>query len=146
MTGWWWTVVALTAHLGPGADDQWARVLTSLDLQRSAALASADPGLLADVYASRAAAADDADLIDAYRRRGGRIEGAVLVITDLRVRKADRRTVVLDVVDQLAPTRVRWSDGSTTSLPSDDASSRVVTLRMTDDGWRISSVQQSARR
>jgi len=145
VTGWWWTIVALTAHLGPGEDDQWARVLTELDLQRTVALEAADPELLTGIYASPAAAADDADLIAAYTQRGGRIDGAVLVITDLQVRRADRNEAVLEVVDQLAPAVVRWDDGSTSSLPHDDRSRRVVTLRMTDDGWRISSVRQSAQ-
>jgi len=141
---WWWTVLALTAHLGPGEDDRWARVLTGLDLQRAVALHTADATALRGVYASEAAAADDADLIDAYRARGGRLEGAVLRVEQVDVRRAVDDEVVLDVVDRLGPARVRWDDGSATALPADEPTRRRVVLRWTDDGWRISEARRRA--
>jgi len=141
---WWWTVLALTAHLGPGEDDRWARVLTGLDLQRAVALCDADVSALREVYVSDAAAADDADLIDAYRARGGRLEGAVLRIERVDVRRASDLEVELDVVDRLGPARVRWDDGSATALPTDEPTRRFVVLRWTDDGWRISEARRRA--
>jgi len=135
---WWWTVLALTAHLGPGEDDRWARVLTGLDLVRAQALAAADPDRLSAVYASPAAAADDADTIEAFADRGARIEGAVLLIDELSVIRSGRDEVVLDVVDRLGPAKVRWNDGTVDRLPVDEPTRREIVLVRTDDGWRIS--------
>lgn len=135
---WWWTVLALVAHLGPGEDERWARQLTALDLQRAQAFAHADPQRLEQVYASEQAAAADAATITGYRDRGGRVVGAVLVLDDVRVVRSTSERVELDVVDRLGPTRVVWDDGTSRALPSDRPTRRVVVLQLTDDGWRIS--------
>jgi len=143
---WWWPVVVLLAHLGPGEDDRWARVLTGLDLQRAAAFRHDDPDTLRDVYASDAAAEDDLELLGAYRKRGGQLEGALLLVERAEVQRMTDDQVRLRIVDRLGPTRVRWEDGSSTRLPRDSSSERVVVLTLTDDGWRISEARRPAPR
>ncbi len=136
---WWWTLAALTAHLGTSDDDRWARVLTGLDLQRAQAFADADTAGLDRVYLTADAAASDADTIGAYADRGSRVVGAVLRVERVEVRRRSDRRVTLDVVDRLGPARVVWDDGSVGALPRDRPTARVVVLVWTAEGWRISA-------
>ncbi|MET1062305.1 MAG: hypothetical protein ABWX71_05370 [Aeromicrobium sp.] len=137
---WLWVVVMAVRAASPAADDRWAVSLAELDEQRAVAFARAEPRRLEGVYVrgSRALSAD-ARTISRYATRDARVVGARLRILSCRVIDSSSRRVRLDVVDRLGPARIAWGDGSTTPLPDDEPSRRVVTLSRTDHGWRISA-------
>jgi hypothetical protein len=135
---WMWVLLVAVRALSPSADDQWATRLTELDRARAEAFATGSPAGLDAVYvAGSAARSADARTIEAYARRDGRVTGAELRVLTCHVVRASADRVRLDVVDQLGPARVEWGDGTTTDLPDDRPSRRVVTLARTTDGWRI---------
>lgn len=135
---WLWVLIVAIRAVSPAPDDQWATRLGELDRVRAEAFATADPRRLDDVYAdgSRARRADAAS-IEAYARREGRVVGAELRILTCRIIGETPDRVRLEVVDQLGPTTVVWSDGTSRSLPRDQPSRREVIVVRTDEGWRI---------
>jgi hypothetical protein len=140
---WIWAVLVAVRGLSPAPDDQWATRLTDLDRTRAVAFARADPTLLDDVYVPGSdAQRTDATTIDAYARRGGRVRGAELRILTCRLVRETPGRADLEVVDQLAHAKVEWSDGTTTALPRDRPSRRVVTLERTPEGWRMAASAQ----
>lgn len=141
---WLWVLIVLARQASPAPDDQWAARLAALDSVRQRAFAGADPHLLDKVYsAGSEALADDAATIRAYARRDGRIVGAELRILSCRVIAAGRDETRLEVVDVLSPAQVEWQDGTTTELPRDRPSRRIVTLERSASGWRISAVRDA---
>lgn len=140
---WLWVLLIAIRGLSPAPDDQWATRLAELDRAREAAFASADPARLDDVYvAGSSGQRADAATIEAYDRRGGRVVGADLMILSCRIVRTSRDRARLEVVDRLARSRVVWDDGTSTDLPRDRPTRRVMTLRRTDAGWRIASSRQ----
>ena len=135
---WLWVIIVAVRAVSPLPDDQWAARLGELDHVRGRAFASADPTLLDGVYThgSRARRAD-ADLIEAYARRGGRVVGAELRVLSCLTLHGERDRVRLEVVDQLDAARVEWDDGTSTRLPRDRPSRREIALVRTAQGWRI---------
>jgi hypothetical protein len=135
---WMWVLLVAIRGLSPVPDDHWATVLTDLDRVRAAAFAKADPSRLDAVYVggSRARRTDAAS-IAAYERRDGTVTGAELRILSCHVVRSSTDRVQLDVVDQLGDARVVWGDGTTTELPRDRPSRRLVTVERTPEGWRI---------
>jgi hypothetical protein len=140
---WLWVLVVALRAVSPAPEDVWATRLGELDAVRAQAFASGDPAGLGEVYvrSSRGAAAD-ARTIRAYRRRGGRVLGAELRVLSCRVLADTRTRARLDVVDRLGPAQVLWSDGTSTALPQDEPTRRIVTLVRTDEGWRIVRVAE----
>jgi len=137
---WLWVLLVAIRAVSPAPDNQWATTLVALDRTRAEAFATADPGLLERVYVpGTGAARADAAAIGAYARRDGRVLGAELRILSCHVVEATGDRVRLDVVDRLGPARVEWGDGTSTTLPRDEPSRRVLTLVRTADGWRIAS-------
>jgi len=115
-------------------------VLHRWDLARSRAYAAGDVADLRSLYAAGSAAGTtDVRLLRSYRERGLRVEGLrmqVLAVDVLghgpgrwRLRVTDRLTGAAAVGK-----RVR------VPLPRDEASTQVVTLRLIDGSWRVSSV------
>ncbi len=143
---WWWVLVVAIRSVSPEPGDQWATRLTELDQTRAVAFASADPGRLDAVYLpSSRGLRDDAATIEAYANRDGRVVGAELRVLSCHVVRSAEDRVSLDVIDQLAPSHVVWGDGSTTLLPDDRPSRRLVTVVRTGDGWRISETRLSGQ-
>ena len=146
---WLWVLIAILRATSPAPDDQWATRLSALDEVRSEAFATTDVALLDRVYVrgSRARDADVATIQD-YRRRGGRVLGADLRVISCRVLSASTSRARLDVIDQLSPAQVVWADRSTSELPRDEPSRRVITVVRTSEGWRIAGVspRPSSRR
>lgn len=144
---WLWVIVVALRSVSPAPGDQWAVRLTELDHVRERAFASADPALLDRIYVEGSPARrSDARLIEAYRRRGGRVVDAELRVLSCRVLRKGSNRVRLEVVDQLAPARVEWGDGTSTDLPRDRPSRRHVTLERDDDGrWRIAAARLVVR-
>jgi hypothetical protein len=139
--GWLWMLIAALRAVSPAPQDQWATLLAELDRTRAEAFATTDADLLDGVYVRGSRAwAVDAATIAAYRQRRARVIGAELRIVSCRVLAASRTRVRLDVVDRLAPARVVWADGTTTALPRDEPTGRVVTLVRTAGGWRVAGV------
>lgn len=140
---WLWVILVAVRAVSPTPDDQWATRLAELDRVRAEAFASADTSLLRDVYvAGSPGLRADRRLVAAYARRDGRVRGAQLRVLWCRVERQDADRVALDVVDQLAPAEVVWGDGSSTRLPIDRPTRRLVTLRRTDGGWRLETSGQ----
>lgn len=140
---WLWVLLIAARGLSTAPEDRWSTRLAELDHAREAAFASADPVRLDDVYvAGSSGRRADAATIEAYDRRGGRVVGADLRILRCRIVRASRDRVQLEVVDRLARSRVVWDDGTSTDLPRDRPTRRVMTLRRTDAGWRIASSRQ----
>ena len=135
---WLWVLIAALRAVSPTPEDEWATRLGQLDEVRAEAFATTDPGLLGKVYVrgSRALAVDAATIAD-YREREGRVVGAELRGISCRVLAASSSRARLDVVDRLGAARIVWADGTTTALPRDEPSRRVITLVRTADGWRI---------
>ncbi|AXT84678.1 hypothetical protein C6I20_05375 [Aeromicrobium sp. A1-2] len=132
-------IVALRS-VSPAPADHWASTLAVLDHERAAAFARADAKLLDRVYVRGSEARRvDAAMIADHRRRGARVVGAELRILSCRVLSASGSRVRLDVVDRLAPAQVVWADGSSTALPYDEPSRRVITLLRTAGGWRVAT-------
>lgn len=137
---WVWVVVMALRAGSPADDDRWATVLAELDRSRETAFAHADPRRLEEAYVRGSAAeAVDARTISRYASRGGRVVGARLRVLTCRVVEASARRARLDVVDRLGPARVVWDDGTTTPLPQDRPTRRVVTLTRTSEGWRVAA-------
>lgn len=140
---WLWVILVAIRAASPAPDDQWATRLAELDRVRAEAFATGDASLLHDVYAVDSPGLQvDRRAIAAYARRDGRVQGAELRVLSCRVLRQGSTHVRLDVVDQLAPARVAWGDGTTTRLPLDRPTRRVVVLRRTDAGWRIDASRQ----
>jgi hypothetical protein len=141
---WWWVILIALRGVSPSQDDQWAVRLAELDRTRAVAFEHADPSRLDGVYAegSRGRRAD-AETIAAYARRGGRVVGAELTILRCRVMRSSDDRVDLEVVDQLGAARVVWNDGTTTELPRDRPTRRVVTVQRGPQGWRIAASRQA---
>ena len=135
---WLWVLIVAVRAVSPVPDDHWAARLAELDRVRERAFAAADPSLLDQVYVEGSPASEsDARLIGAYRRRDGRVVGAELRVLSCRVLRVGSDRVRLEVVDQLAPARVEWGDGTSTDLPRDRPSRREIALVRTARGWRI---------
>ena len=144
---WLWVLIVAVRAVSPAPGDQWAARLAELDHVRERAFAASDPSMLDGIYVDGSPAQrSDARLIEAYRRRDGRVVGAELRVLSCRVLGEGSGRVRLEVVDQLAPARVEWGDGTSTLLPRDRPTRRHVMLERTGDGrWRIAAARQVDR-
>jgi hypothetical protein len=140
---WLWVLFVAVRGLSPAPADQWATTLAKLDQARTDAFATADPARLGEVYMPGSAGLRaDAAAIEAYGRRGGRVVDADLHILSCRVVRSSPDRVRLDIVDQLGGARVVWADGTSTDLPRDRPSRRLVTIERSADGWRVAASRQ----
>jgi hypothetical protein len=140
--------VAASAAWAGSPDQHWARVLGRLDDRRALAFSRADPGLLDKVYLTGSGLRDrDARTIDAYARRGLRIEGLHMTIRALRVEVRTASTAVLSVVDRISrAARAVNSAGRSRALPRDRATAHRVTLRRVPAGWRVAAISDRSPR
>jgi hypothetical protein len=134
------SVAASVAWAG-SPNQHWARVLGRLDDRRALAFSRADPGLLDKVYLTGSGLRGrDARTIDAYARRGLRIEGLHMTILALRLEVRTASTAVLSVVDRISRARAVNSAGRSRALPRDRATAHRVTLRRVPTGWRMAAI------
>ncbi len=138
LTGLLWL---LAAWLGGADADPECLVLGGLDASRTQAFVSGDRDRLSDVYVDEQAARADAEVLDAYRKRGLRLEGMRLVRESCRVTDRSRHRVTLDVVDRLGPTTVWMPDGRHRDLPRDRPTRRTVALELVGDVWRVAAAE-----
>lgn len=138
---WMWVLIMVSRQASAVPADQWAATLTALDTVRAQAFKQVDPRLLRQVYVegSELLTADGA-AINAYRQRDAHVEGGSLRILSCKVLSTRRDDVRLEVIDVVSRAAVVWADGSTTALPDDRPSRRVITMRRTTHGWRIAGL------
>jgi hypothetical protein len=135
------SVVAVLAGLLGDADrDAACLVLGGLDQSRAAAFATADPGRLTSVYATRHAAEADTAAVTSYRQRGVRVVGAVMHRRSCGVVSRSAGRVELDVVDRLGPAVAVRRSGLASPLPRDLPTRHQIVLVRTPAGWRIAAV------
>jgi outer membrane murein-binding lipoprotein Lpp len=116
------------------------------DAARARAWAGADVAALRSLYTAGSEAGEhDAAMLRRWRDRGLRVEGmqAQLLATRVAVRRADR--MVLVVTDRVVGA-VAAGRGHRVVLPTDQATTRRVTLRRVAGEWRMASVRPAARR
>lgn len=136
---------ALIAGRGAAETVGWMDELAVLDDARSAAFVRADVSLLDDVYVVGAVErAEDARTVRAYASRGLEVEQVRFDLLRFRVERRSGARVVLRVVEQLQPVRVRRPGGAWRLLPRDGPTERRLVLRATAAGWRIASVERLA--
>ena len=120
-------------------------VLRGWDLARSQAFGEGDVAALRRLYVEGSAAGtSDARLLQAYLRRGLRVEGMRMQLLALEVLRQEPRRLLLLVTDRLVGA-VAVGQGTRTPLPQDQASTRVVDLRREDGTWRVASVRSAPR-
>jgi hypothetical protein len=120
----------------------WATVLDGLDTQRAAAFSAADDDVLMRVYApaSPLLAADQA-AIARLRASGQAARGVRHTIRSLTTTSYDGRSVVLRVVDVLAPYDVVDRSGRVLQRTAPRGEKAfLVTLLRTAQGWRLLQV------
>ncbi|MDT7549421.1 MAG: eukaryotic-like serine/threonine-protein kinase [Actinomycetota bacterium] len=121
---------------------QWATVLDALDAQRAAAFSAADAGVLTRIYAptSRLLAADKA-AIAGLRAAGQSARGVRHTVRSITTTSYDGRSVVLRVVDVLAPYDVVDRTGKVVqrTAPRGEKAFSVSLVR-TAQGWRLLQV------
>lgn len=116
-----------------------------LDERRARIYATGRPRLLSTVYvAGSAALRDDRATLHAWSDRDLAVTGLRLVLLDLVVLHADRRLVRLRVVDRLAGATATLPQGPTISLPHDNATARVLTLRQVAGQWLIATSRHAS--
>lgn len=131
--------------VGGGTHGHWWRVLHELDLLRARAFADGDAGPLKRVYVPGSSALrSDEQMLRDYLRRGLRFDAVRIRLASVAPVRTSRRTVVLRVVDRLAPVRVREPAGDWTALPRDVPTERTITLRRVGDAWRIAGIRRIA--
>ncbi len=134
--------MVLTQALPTAAEPSWGTVLTGFDLIRSEAFQQGRADLLQRVYAPGSPLlGEDRRMIDSYADRDIHIDDLRMEIVSADLVERGSRRVRLDVVDRLLLTRVLLPDGSVRDLPQDQPTRHTIELRLTADGWRISSVR-----
>ncbi len=131
----------MSTLLGGADDDAECLLLGGLDVVRADAFTSGDAARLRDVYVDARAAHADTMALRAYRERGLRLDGMLLVRESCRVVERSSDRIVLDVVDRLGPTSARTVDGDRRALPRDRPTRRTVVLERARDAWRVAGVR-----
>ncbi len=115
-------------------------MLRAWDGRRAAAWASGDAAAVRALYVDGSAAGRrDARTLASYAGRGLAVRGMRMQLLSAQVLLDRPRLVRLRVTDRLAGAVV-VRDGVSTPLPADRASTRTLTLRLVDSGWRMVSV------
>ena len=120
----------------------WPEVLDELDAARASAFASADPALLAGVYAADAPGlAADRALVEQLAAAGQTASGVRHEVRGVEVLEESDDAARLRVVDVLAAYEVRDAGGPVVSrAPARGEATYVVELVRTGDGWRLVQV------
>lgn len=116
------------------------RVLAAWDSRRSEALARQDRAALAELYApGTGLLQQDLALVEAYERREVRVVDVTTQLRELEVLAAGSNRLRLRVVERLAGVGYRTADHGYRRLPGSPYDTRVLTLRRSASGWRLSS-------
>ncbi len=141
----------------PAGDPDWSDVVLRLDAARARAMGAADPRLLADVYLDSGSAAHTADAaaIAQLADNGLRVVDGVHQIVSVTVDSVTVDTAItstagapsdgavrLAVVDTLPAHPIVDASGRQVGMtPTRAEQRRILVLRMTDSGYRISGVE-----
>jgi hypothetical protein len=119
--------------------------LHAWDDRRAVAWATGDPHRLQALYApgSPAGRADVA-MLQAWHRRGLRVEGMQMQVLDVEVRRASATRLDLVVTDRLVGA-VGVGPGVRLPLPRDGATTRRVVLVRDEGVWRVAQSFEEAR-
>lgn len=144
--GWWWSdgSPGELPAAAPG-NTQWARVVADLDAARSEAFVARDTALLDAVYLPGSPARDaDAARITALHDAGVFPDGARHRVTSVRVigSQPDGTAIVAVVEDQPAAALHDASGRLIGRSPAVAASTVLLHVDSTDDGYRISRVER----
>lgn len=122
-------------------------VVRTWDRERARAFADGDVAALRELYVTGSTAgASDVALLEAYLRRGVRVEGMQMQLLAVEVLREEGSVLRVRVTDRLTGAEA-VGRGARTELPRDRASTRVVELRRSRDGeWQVATVRESARR
>lgn len=121
-------------------------VLRAWDERRAAAWASGDVGSLRGLYVTGSRSGRrDVEMLGEYAHRGLVVDGLRTQVLALVVLDRTPRRLRLRVTDRVAGGVVRDGSGRQVStLPVDQASTRVLTLRQVDGAWRVAEVRDTA--
>jgi hypothetical protein len=136
------SALAVPAVSAPAVD-----VLHDWDHRRARAYAVGDVAALRELYvAGSHAGTTDVDLLRDHRGRGLRIEGMRMQLLAVKVLERKPGLWRIRVTDRLHGAVV-VGDGLRTSLPRDEASTRVITFRRGrgQPEWRVAAVVHSPR-
>jgi hypothetical protein len=119
--------------------------LADWDARRADAWATGDVSALRDLYVpgSRTGRAD-VRMLSAYVDRGLRVEGLTTQVLGWEVIAQSRDTLTLMVTDRVVGGVVAGA-GTRVPLPRDRATTRTVSLRRAEDGWRVREVRDQPR-
>ncbi|HET7736372.1 MAG TPA: hypothetical protein VFK52_10380 [Nocardioidaceae bacterium] len=122
-------------------EDPASAALRAWDERRAAAYAAGAVGDLRRLYVrGSAAGAADVRLLEEYVERGLVIVGMRMQVLALDVLRSAPGLLRLRVTDRLVGAEARGPTG-VLPLPRDEASTRVVTLRLVAGSWRVDSVR-----
>ncbi|WP_026310771.1 protein kinase [Parafrankia elaeagni] len=126
---------------GRSPEQAWRAVLDELNSARSAAFERADPATLAGADAPGSPAlSHDEGLIGEMRERGVHATPVRVQIVDLVIRSESADEVVLRVTESIEPYDFVDAAGTVqASEPRVPPSTRDLTLRRTEGGWRLAS-------
>ena len=117
------------------------RLLAAWDSRRSEALAAQDRAALAQLYVpGTGLLRQDLALLEAYERRGVRVVDLTTQLREAEVLAAGSHRLRLRVVERLAGAGFRTADRGYRRVPGSQYDTRVLTLRRSASGWRLSSV------
>lgn len=136
------TTPASARSVPPGVSGPAADILRAWDRRRGRAWARGDADALAGLYlaGSRAGAADVAAL-RRWTSRGLRVVGLQTQVLEVAVAAETGRRVRLVVTDRLVGGEAVGGSGARVPLPTDRASTRVITLERVDGRWLVDEVR-----
>ena len=130
-------LLAALLTLAPGQPADAAAVLHAWDDRRAAAWAAGDPAALRALYLPVSTAGrSDVAMLQAWQRRGLRVEGLRMQLLDLDVRRAATDRLELVVTDRLTGA-VAAGPGVRLELPHDRATTRRIVLVRLGARWRV---------
>ena len=130
-------LLAALLTLAPSQPADAAAVLHAWDDRRAAAWAAGDPAALRALYVPGSTAGrSDVAMLQAWQRRGLRVEGLRMQLLDLDVRRAATDRLELVVTDRLTGA-VAAGPGVRLALPRDHATTRRVVLVRRGGDWRV---------
>lgn len=118
------------------------RMLRSFDAARARAWADGDLDDLAALYAPGSAAQErDVAALASYVERGLVVEDLTTQVLRADLRRADRRTRVMAVTDQVVGGLVVGDEVRPTALPGDQPTDHLLTWRRVDGEWLLAEVE-----
>lgn len=129
----------------PPQSQHWHLVLARLSRMRELAWRRGQPQLLRRIYVPAAPELKrDQAMLRRYTARGLSVRGAELLFGPVRVVDRAPRVVRLRTVDQLRAAVAVSRHGDRLRLPLDRPTRHLITLCQTPEGWRITSVTDTA--